>query len=276
VTIVHGGGRFPGKGGTRLYHRFWKPENPKAIMVGVHGIAEHSGRYFHVAEHFANLGLAFHMFDLRGHGHSEGVRGHVDCHDDFVDDLGIFVDMVREKEKKLFLFGQSHGGTISLAYGLKYPNKTDGMILSSPLLNLGVEVPPDMLETGKELSKSDPTVMFQVPVDPYALSHDRSVCEKYAIDPLVFRMISARFGVEVLHVTDRLMRDAEKWMVPSLLLIAGDDRVCRPEGCKEFARRVKSKDFEVKIYDGFYHEIFNELEKEKVFSDVDAWLKTKI
>ena len=278
MTIFHEEDMFAGKGGTKLHYELWKPERTRAVVVGVHGVAEHTGRYAHVAGHFVNEGIAFCMFDLRGHGLSEGVRGHVDCYDDFVDDLDVFVGMVRGRErgKKLFLLGHSLGGVIAIDYGLRCPDKMDGVILSSPLLDADSDVPSDLLGKAVDLSKSDPMMMFQVPVDPYALSHDRGVCDKYAVDPLIFRMVSARFGVEVLQAAGRLRQSADKWVVPSLLLIAGEDRVCKSEGCEEFARGVKGKDFQVRVYDGFYHEIFNELGKERVFGDVDAWLNSRI
>jgi acylglycerol lipase len=97
LKLIHDEGKFEGKGGAKLYYQFWRPEKPKAAMVVVYGVAEHTARYLQVADHFANNGLAFYIFDLRGHGLSDGLKGHVDRFEDYVDDLDIFVDMVREK-----------------------------------------------------------------------------------------------------------------------------------------------------------------------------------
>nr|MDO8132665.1 lysophospholipase [Candidatus Njordarchaeum guaymaensis] len=277
MKIVHDEGKFSGKGGTKIYYQSWKPEIVKAAMVGVHGGAEYSGRYAHVADHFATEGIAFYALDHRGHGLSEGIRGHVDRFDDYVEDLDVFVGMVRgwEKGKKVFLLGHSLGGTISMAYAMRHPKRIDGMILSSLGLKPAVEVPPEFVKTVMEFSKSNPTQELPNEVDPYALSHDREVCEKYGRDPLVFKTVTARFAAEFLVTTEKLMAEAGKLRVPTLLLVGGDDKLVDPEGSKEFARRVTLKDFEIKVYDGFYHELFNEVGKEKVFHDVDIWLKPR-
>jgi acylglycerol lipase len=278
MKITHDEGEFKGKGGTKIYYQSWKPENVKAAMVGVHGQAEYSGRYTHVADHFATEGIAFYALDHRGHGFSEGIRGHVDRFDDYVEDLDVFVRMVRawQKGKKVFLLGHSLGGTISMTYAMKVPKRIDGMILSSPGLKPAVEVPPEFVKTLMEFSESNPTQELPNDVDPYVLSHDREVCEKYSKDPLVFKTVTARFATEFLVTTEKLMENAGKLRVPTLLMVGGDDKLVDPEGSKEFARRVSLKDFEIKVYDGFYHELFNEVEKEKVFRDVDAWLKPRI
>jgi acylglycerol lipase len=277
LKIIHDEGEFRGKGGTKIYYQFWKPEKVRAAMVGVHGAAEYSGRYAHVGGHFANEAIAFYALDHRGHGLSEGIRGHIDRFDDYVEDLDVFVDMVknREKGKKVFLLGHSLGGTISITYAMKYPKKIDGLILSSPGLKPAVEVPPEFAKTVMEFSKSNPSQEIPNEVDPYALSHDKDVCEKYSKDPLVFKTVTARFAAEFLATTKKLMESAGKLRVPTLLMVGGDDKLVDPEGSKEFAKRVTLKDFEIKVYDGFYHELFNEIGKEKVFHDVDAWLKPR-
>lgn len=278
MKITHEEGKFDGKGGTKIYYQFWKPEKVKAVVLGVHGLAEYTGRYTHVADHFANEEIAFYALDHRGHGLSEGVRGHIDSFDDYLDDLDTFLEMVKEKEpgKKIFLLGHSLGGTISIAYALKHPEKIDGLILSSPGLKLATELDPELVKAITELSKSNPTQELPNEIDPYTLSHDKEICEKYDNDPLVFKTITARFSTEFFTTMEKLIENAGKLKVPTLLLVAGDDKLVNPEGSKEFAERVKEKDFKMIIYDGFYHELFNEVEKQKVFKEVDDWLKPRI
>jgi acylglycerol lipase len=276
MKAIHEEGKFKGKGGTNLYYQVWKPEKSKAVITGVHGYAEYSGRYNHVGEHFANEEIAFRMADLRGHGLSEGIRGHVDHFDDYLDDLDIFVASSREKGKKLFLLGHSLGGEIAIAYALKNPNKIDGMVLSSPLLKLALQVPPELEKMVRDLSESKPTQSVPNQIDPYILSHDKKLCEKYAKDPMVFKTTTARWATEFFAKGDELLENAGKLKVPTLLLLAGSDKLVKMEASKEFAKKVTEKDFQLKVYDGFYHELFNEVEKEKVFRDVDAWLKPRI
>jgi acylglycerol lipase len=278
MKTINEEGKFDGKGGTKIYYQFWKPEEVKAVVLGVHGLAEYSGRYTHVADHFANEEIAFYALDHRGHGLSEGVRGHIDSFDDYLDDLDTFLEMVKEKEpgKKIFLLGHSLGGTISIAYALKHPEKIDGLILSSPGLKLATELDPELVKAIEELSKSNPTQELPNEIDPYTLSHDKEICEKYDKDPLVFKTITARFGTEFFTTMEKLIENAGKLKVPTLLLVAGDDKLVNPEGSKAFAERVTEKDFKMIIYDGFYHELFNEVEKQKVFKEVDDWLKPRI
>jgi len=278
MKLVHEEGKFKGKGGTSLYYQLWKPDKSKGAMVGVHGFAEYSGRYAHVGDHFANEAIALYMSDLRGHGLSEGIRGHVDSFDDYLDDLDIFIAMVKEKEKgkKIFLLGHSLGGQIAIAYALKYPSKIDGMIVSSPLLKPAMDIPPDLEKMVRNMANSNPSQSIPNPIDPNILSHDKKVCEKYAKDPMVFKTMTAKWATEFFAKGDELIANAGKLKVPTLLMLAGSDKLVKTEASKEFAKKVTEKDFQMKIYDGFYHELFNEVEKDKIFRDVDAWLKPRI
>ncbi|MBS7287218.1 MAG: lysophospholipase [Candidatus Freyarchaeota archaeon] len=278
MKVVHEEGMIEGKGGLKIYYQTWRPESVKAVMVVAHGLAEYSGRYKHVAEHFANKGIAFYALDHRGHGLSEGDRGYVDSFDDYVEDLDTFINMVKEKEKgkKLILLGHSMGGTIALLYVLKSPRKINYLILSSPALRLASDIDAGTMKMLEELAKTNPKQEIPSQIDPYTLSHDKKICEAYANDPLVFKTITAKFAVEFVRAMNKVLENADKLEVPTLLLVAGEDKLVNPKGSIELAEKVKQKDFTMKVYDGMYHEILNELEKEKVLKDIDEWLKTKI
>jgi alpha-beta hydrolase superfamily lysophospholipase len=137
-------------------------------------------------------------------------------------------------------------------------------------------VPPDLEKMIRDLSNSKPTQTIPNQIDPYILTHDKKVCEKYAKDPMVFKTTTARWVTEFTAKGDELLANAGKLKVPTLLMLAGADKLVNTEASKEFAKRVTEKDFQLKTYDGLYHELFNEVEKEKVFQDVDAWLKPRI
>lgn len=278
MKVVHEEGTFEGKGRLKIYYQSWRPESVKAFMVVAHGLAEYSGRYKHVAEHFSNKGVAFYAIDHRGHGLSEGDRGYVDSFDDYVEDLDTFIDMVKEKEKgkKLILLGHSMGGTIALLYALKNPKKVDYLILSSPALRLASDIDAGTMKMLEELAKTNPKQEIPNQIDPYTLSHDKKVCEAYANDPKVFKTITAKLLVEFLKAMNRIFENADKLEVPTLLLVAGEDKLVNPKGSMELAKKVKQKDFTMKVYENMYHEILNELEKEKVLKDIDEWLKTKV
>jgi alpha-beta hydrolase superfamily lysophospholipase len=278
MNITHKEGKFEGKNGTKIYYQYWKPDKVKAVIIIAHGFAEYSGRYAHVADHFANEGIAVYALDHRGHGLSEGHRGHVDSFDDYLADLDTFFEMVKEMEKgkKIFLLGHSMGGAISVAYALKYPKKMKGLILSSPWLKTANPPAPELVQQIVALSQSNPTQDLPAPVEPKNLTHDTAVCEAYDKDPLVFKTLTARFIVEIFTALENALKNAGKLAVPTLLMYAGADKVVDPEGSKEFAKGVKVKDFKVIVFPDFFHEIFNEVEKQKVFDAVDAWLKPRI
>ncbi|MBS7248585.1 MAG: alpha/beta hydrolase [Candidatus Jordarchaeales archaeon] len=278
MKVVHEEGEFKGKGGLKLYYQSWKPEQVRAVMVLAHGLAEYSGRYKHVAEHFASEGIAFYALDHRGHGLSEGDRGYVDRFDDYVEDLDTFIGIVKKKEtgKKFVLLGHSMGGTIALMYALKSPNKIDYLILSSPALRLASEIDAGTLKMLEELAKTNPKQEIPSQIDPYTLSHDKKVCEAYANDPLIFKTITVRFVVEFVRAMNMILENADKLEVPTLLLVAGEDKLVNPKGSMELAEKAKKGKITMKVYNGMYHEILNEIEKKKVLEDIDQWLKTRI
>jgi alpha-beta hydrolase superfamily lysophospholipase len=277
MKITHKEGNFQGKNGTKIYYQFWKPDKPKAAIIIAHGFAEYSGRYQHVADHFANEGIAVYALDHRGHGKSEGHRGHVDSFDDYLADLDTFFGIVKgmEKGKKIFLLGHSMGGTIAIAYALKQPKKMVGLILSSPWLK-NTPLDPEIVKQIVALSKTNPEQDLPNPVDPKNISHDPAVVNAYDKDPLVFKTITCREVVEVAMAHENDIKNAGNLTVPTLHMYAGADKVVDLEGSKEFAKGVKEKDYKLIPFPNFFHELFNEVEKQKVFDAVDAWLKTRI
>jgi alpha-beta hydrolase superfamily lysophospholipase len=150
------------------------------------------------------------------------------------------------------------------------------MIVSSPLLKPAMDIPPDLEKMVRNMANSNPSQSIPNPIDPNILSHDKKVCDKYAKDPMVFKTMTAKWATEFFAKGDELIANAGNLRVPTLLMLAGSDKLVKTEASKEFAKKVTEKDFQLKIYDGFYHELFNEVEKEKVFRDVDAWLKPRI
>ncbi|WXG41093.1 MAG: lysophospholipase [Candidatus Freyarchaeum deiterrae] len=278
MKITHKDGNFEGKNGTKIYYQLWKPDKVKDAMIISHGYAEYSGRYPHVGDHFANEGIAVYALDHRGHGLSEGHRGHIDSFDDYLADLDTFFGIVKgmEKGKKIFLLGHSMGGTIAIAYALKQPKKMNGLILSSPWLKTASPPDPELVKQIVALSQSNPTQDLPAPVEPKNISHDPVVVNAYDKDPMVFRTLTARFIVEIFTACENDIKNAGKLVVPTLHMYAGADKVVDPDGSKEFAKGVKEKDYKVIVFPDFYHELFNEVEKQKVFDAVDTWLKPRL
>ena len=274
--MEHKEGTFKGKGGLNLYWQAWlPPQPPRAVLTVVHGLAEHSGRYRNPVEYFVPKGYGVYSFDLRGHGRSEGVRCYTDRFSDFTDDTRTFHNLVKEWQPgaKVFLLGHSMGGTIAVEYAARYQNELAGLILSAAVLKAGASVTKLQMVLARVLSVLVPK-MGVAPLDSSGVSRDPAVVQAYDNDPLVYRgKVTARLGAEFIRVMQKelppLMKDIE---LPVLIMYGSEDRLANPEGSTLIFDQVRSKDKTIKRYDGFYHEIFNDPERLRVFQDMDAWL----
>ncbi len=261
----------------QLYCQRYLVDDPKATVVVVHGLGEHSGRYGNVVNALVPAGFNVFLYDLRGHGKSEGQRGHVYNFDHYIEDTRIFVENAAERTKlPVVLIGHSMGGLIVLLFGEKHQDLIKLVAASGPGLKIAVEVPKWKEVVGKFVSNILPTLSMTNEIDPSLLSHDPEVVKAYENDPLVIRKVSARWFTEFLRAQREAMENAHKLKLPLLIQHGGDDRIVSPEGSKEFYERAGSDDKELKIYPGLYHEIYNEVEKEKVLSDLLQWIEKRI
>jgi alpha-beta hydrolase superfamily lysophospholipase len=277
--MTHREGQFAGHGGLRLFWQAWHPEGEaRAIVLVAHGYAEHGGRYANLVERLVPRGIAVYALDQRGHGRSEGPRGHVGRFSEFVADLHAFRVRIEEEErgKPLFLLGHSMGGLVAVRYLLTHASGIDGAILSSPALGIENEPSKILQWIARALSWIAPRTSFQGNVDPQFLSHDQSVGRAYAADPLVHRRATARFFTEFKWAMRNAEERAAEIRLPILILQAGDDRLVRAAATEAFAAEVGSEDKELHVYPGLYHEIFNETDNERVFADLEHWLESRL
>ncbi|MFH0846879.1 MAG: alpha/beta hydrolase [Chloroflexota bacterium] len=271
----HTDGEFMGKNQTRLYFQGWLPEaSPKAEVLLVHGLAEHSGRYLNLARQIVPEGYAVYGFDLRGHGKSRGLRGYVGRFADYLYDLKVFVDKLRREHNatRLFLLGHSMGATITLAYLPDHQNEFQGLILSAPLVRPSVNRSAPIILLSRTLSLVLPkTGTFRI--DAEAISRDKRVVDAYINDPLVYRgRIKARLGVEMLKFMQRAPGEASQISLPALIVHGTADGLADPAGSEIIYEHLGSKDKTIKLYPDFYHEVFNDLGQEQVFSELETWL----
>jgi alpha-beta hydrolase superfamily lysophospholipase len=245
------------------FFRVWRPDSApiRGVLVLVHGLGEHSGRYEHVGCYLAERGLVVYAADHQGHGRSEGRRGWVAEFSHLLDDLEAFHDFVANAHPglPLVLLGHSMGGLIVTAYLLERKHRRpDLVVLSGPAI-----VPL--------LDPNDRTI------DPSRLSKDPSVWEAYLGDPLILReRVDPELFVRLAEGIQLLPGRAHEIDMP-LLLIHGDaDRLCSAEGAAMYVRQVSSPDVEVRMYPGGRHEMFNELEKDEVLGDLWAWLDKRL
>ena len=271
----HQEGYFKGRQGTNLYYQGWLPEGRSvAVLLIVHGLAEYSGRYGNVVNYFVPRGYAVYGIDHLGHGHSDGPRAYVERFQDFLDPLKVFLDRIRDWQPgaPIFLVGHSLGGLISAAYLLDQPDEPAGAILSAPSVKMPGSVSRLTLLAGKVLSALFPK-MGLVRLEADGVSRDPAVVRAYRSDPLVFTgKITARLGTELLQAMDRVLAEAPKIRTPLLILQGAADKLVDPQGAQVLFDRVGSTDKAIKVYEGLYHEVFNEPEHDRVLGDVEKWL----
>jgi alpha-beta hydrolase superfamily lysophospholipase len=277
--MKHQDGFFEGVRGSRLYHQSWLPEGEaKAALLVVHGLAEHSGRYMNVVNHFVPKGFAVYGIDHIGHGKSEGTRVFVQSFDDYLDPLGTFLDMVKgwQPGKSVILVGHSMGGLIAPLFVLKYRPDLPGMILTAPLAQIPQHISALVITMSKLLSTIAPKLGVE-DIDASTISRDPEVVRGYDEDPLVYRgKTTARLGAELLKGMQQVQTEAPRITIPVLIMQGGDDKLVDPDDGPLLHGLMGSSDKTLKIYPGLYHEIFNEPERDQVFADMEAWLEAHI
>lgn len=252
---------------------------PKARVVLVHGYAEHVGRYPHVIEALNGAGFDCHALDLRGHGQSEGVRGHVLRFQDYLDDLDLFVaELPRDplpRQLPRILVGHSLGGLLSLRYVLQRPDAFAALAVSSPYLHLATDVHFLKEAMATAASRLAPTLLTKSPIEARALSHDPAVVEAYIADPLVFKTFNAHWFFQVREAQEEVLKRAGEIRLPVLMLIGSADPIAQPKRGRQVFERLGSPDKTLKVYDGFFHEVLNEVGKERVIQDLVEWLNRR-
>lgn len=244
-----------------------------AIMM--HGFSSYSGLYTHVAAALADSGIAVTQFDGRGHGKSTGRRGHVDDFNDYLDDLAVVVEWARQKHPGApwALLGHSLGGAIVSAYALdaQRTEKPSRMVLVAPWLKLKMNVPAPKRMAANVVAKVCPTFSMGNGLVAENLSRNPEVLSGFATDPLVHHVASAGWFMATLRAQARIRTHAADLKVPTLMLLAGDDKIVANDANEAFARDAGGM-VEVRRYDGLYHELYIELEAEAVIGDMRGWL----
>jgi alpha-beta hydrolase superfamily lysophospholipase len=262
------------KDGTRLFYLRWPVENPRAFVAMIPGYADHAGRYRHVAAHLNDSGISAAVVDLRGHGRSAGRRGYVGRFDRYLEDIEAFLEAIQSSSMRipLFILGHSMGGLVALNYMVHRPAPCKGLIVSSPFLGVAIRVPPIKIALGRLMSVIYPWLALPSGINPNDLSHDASVCNAYANDPLVFKTATARWFTEAMSSIEEVKLGAQRIQLPCLFLQAGDDRLADPNESEPLFNRIASPDKKFIRYASFFHEVFNEIENEKPLNDMTDWI----
>ena len=264
---------YEGAGGMRLYCRSWPLAAPRAGLIALHGLGDHSGLYPMIGETLVGRGIAVLTPDLRGNGRSPGQRGYIDAWADLREDLGRLVERTRAEApgRPLYLLGMSLGGLVVLDYALHHPEGLHGVIaLSPPLGTLGVPAP--LLALGRVLSRVWPRFSLETGMDLTGLSRDASVVERVLADSLFHRRGTARLSTEVTDTIARLQAEAGRFAVPLLIQHGVADRMVPPDGSRRFVARVGHPDRQLIEYPGAYHALLADLDGERVLADLAGWM----
>ncbi|UJP64583.1 alpha/beta hydrolase [Mongoliitalea daihaiensis] len=266
--------------GLKLYLQAWMPdEEAQASLLLVHGLGEHSSRYLHVAEKMVETGVSVFTFDGRGHGKSVPLpTAYFDSYKDYLKDIDALYEKVKTyvPQKPSFIFGHSMGGGLVAAFALEHQPKTDGVILSAPALMPDDNLSPFLIKVSGFVSAIAPKLKV-LKLDATKISRDVIEVEKYKNDPLVYQdPVPARTGHELLKLMNNSLANANQFSYPVLLLHGTADELTNPKGTEQFFRKISSKDKTFHRYEGLYHELVNEPEKEKVIQDIVDWVKDRM
>ncbi len=263
--------------GTSLFVRDWPlslTDDKKPVHDGIvimHGLGEHCGRYAHVARFFNALGFAVRTYDHRGHGASGGARGDSPDEESLLRDARLVInDFSKHLTAPPLLLGHSMGGLFAARFATAGLAPIRGLILSSPALALPMS--GMQLALLKVASVLFPGLGVSNGLKTKYLSHDAEVIQAYINDTQVHSKISARLLNSMLASMEYAHDHAPQLKIPVLMIVAGDDHLVDPEGSQRFFVRLPEETAQAYFYDGFYHEIFNELEATRVFDDVRTWL----
>jgi alpha-beta hydrolase superfamily lysophospholipase len=250
---------------------------PQTILFVIHGYGEHAGRYLHLPYFLQSTVDQIYLLDLRGHGLSEGQRGHITHFEDYAKDVWKVIERIRSQynpqQARLHVLGHSMGGLVVLNVIKNYDGSfVQSFILSAPALQLKVPISFVRNATAAILTHIAPTLHFQSEVFPHVLSHDKAVQEAYVSDPLIHNKVTPSFFMAIKKNAQEMLNLELTCHAPLLFLVPLSDELIDPAPTLEFYKKVRSNNKDIKKYPDFFHESFNETKKELVFEDMCKWI----
>lgn len=263
---------------TKLYGAYFKPENVKAVVVLIHGMGEYFGRYTdHVIPYFYKNSFAVITYDQFGHGKTEGKRGHNPGFEKVLDCVSFAINKSKEVfgKKSVFLYGHSMGGNVVINYVLRREHDLKGVIATSPFLKIAFEPPAWKLKIAKILLKIAPSLTMGNELDVNAVSRDKNEVDKYKKDPLIHDKVSPNYSIVFIESGQWAIDNAKKLNIPMLLMHGTGDQLTNYKGSQEFAKNADNK-ITLELFDDGYHELHNDIIKNKVLDTMLSWLNKEI
>lgn len=264
--------------GLKLFAKSWLPDSDiKGVITCVHGMGEHIERYEHVAKVLTDAGYAIVGYDHRGHGKSDGGRGHIPNYEQFMDDVSLALNKTKELVPNVpqFIYGHSMGGGLVANFLIYRQPKVNAVILSAPYFRLTNPQPPLKLALGRMTQNLVPKLTLPTGLDPNHISSDPQEVAKYKQDPLVHDKISAKMGIAIVDAGENAIAQASKVKVETLIVHGTGDQLTDPNGSVAFSKNA-GPEVHIKLMNGLYHELHNEPEKQEVFKIYLEWLDSHL
>ncbi len=262
----------------RLYWRRYTPPSPRATVAVLHGGGDHSGRYPALTTALVRAGFETALLDFRGHGQSDGRRWHVGAFSDYLADLDAFVARLRAggpPQGKLFVVAHSMGALVAVLWGLTRGSEIKGFVLSSPFLGLATRPSPVKVIGARIAGKLVPWLPVSAGFGMQALTADLDMQRWTEGDPLYCRATTPRWFEETTRAQETVCARPADFTAPALVLVAGEDRLADAAVTERWFAGMGSSDKRLVVYEGFRHEIFNEVERDRPIGEAIAWLSER-
>lgn len=277
-SVIEIDGRIEAVGGIGLYYHGWEADEPVAALLILHGLAEHGGRYAEFGRSMAGYGVSTYALDGRGHGLSEGRRGHADRFELLLQDVDRFrreIEGTADAEIPLFILGHSMGGLITARYIEEYEGRFRGAILVSPWLATAMPVPRWKVLAAGFLNRVLPALPMNAGIDAGYLSHDPVVVARYRDDPLVHGKITPRLFAEASTAMGLVMQKSDRIRIPLLLMLAGDDHIVDSNKSQAFAKSLTG-DVTIRVLPDYYHEVLNDHDRAIALHEIRDWILERL